>query len=283
MLNARIDDYDHVPRPVVAIGTDYPKGYRLPRHAHRRAQLLYGATGVMHVVTRDGNWIVPPQRAVWIPPGMEHEVTMLGVSTRSLYIEPGAVPGPGDACQVMGVSALMRQLLIGAVEMPAHYDPQGRDGALVTLLLHEVARMTALPLHIPLPRDARLAALCHAFLRQPDTHDSPQRWALALHMSIRTFSRFFREQTGMAFSAWRQRACVVLALSRLAAGDAVTRIALDYGYESPAAFSTMFRRVLGHAPTEYLQLDTVHPAAAVIARAVGMLPANAPAEVLAQM
>ncbi|EHP40876.1 AraC family transcriptional regulator [Cupriavidus basilensis OR16] len=283
MLNARIDDYDHVPRPVVAIGTDYPKGYLLPRHAHRRAQLLYGVTGVMHVVTRDGNWIVPPQRAVWIPPGIEHEVTMLGVSTRSLYIEPGAMPGPGDACQVMGVSALMRQLLIGAVEMPAHYDPQGRDGALVTLLLHEVARMTALPLHIPLPRDARLAALCHAFLQRPDTHDSPQRWALALHMSIRTFSRFFREQTGMAFAAWRQRACVVLALSRLAAGDAVTRIALDYGYESPAAFSTMFRRVLGHAPTEYLQLDKVHPAAAVIARAVGMLPANAPAEVLAQM
>ncbi|AJG23360.1 AraC family transcriptional regulator [Cupriavidus basilensis] len=282
MRNARIDDYDHVPRPVVAIGTDYPKGYRLPCHAHRRAQLLYGATGVMHVSTRDGNWIVPPQRAVWIPPGMVHEVTMLGVSTRSLYIEPGAVPGPGDTCQVVGISALMRQLLIGAVEMPAHYDPDGRDGALVALLLYEIAGMTALPLHIPLPRDARLAPLCHAFVRHPDTHDSPQRWALSLHMSSRTFSRFFREQTGMAFSAWRQRACVVLALSRLAAGDAVTRIALDFGYDSPAAFSTMFRRVLGHAPTEYLHQGMASPRAAGEPLAAALPPAGLPADALAR-
>ncbi|MDF3832106.1 helix-turn-helix transcriptional regulator [Cupriavidus basilensis] len=274
MLNVRIDDFDQVPRPVVAIGTDYPKGYLLPWHTHRRAQLLYGATGVMHVATREGNWIVPPQRAVWIPPGMLHEVRMVGVSTRSLYIEPGALPWPGDACQVVGVSPLVRQLLIGAVEMRAEYDPDGRDGALIALLLHEIARMTVLPLHIPLPADARLLPLCQAFLGQPDTHDSPQRWARELHMSTRTFSRFFREQTGMAFSEWRQRACVVLALSRLAAGEAVTRIALDFGYDSPAAFSTMFRRVLGHAPTEYLQMEVAVAGScpAVVARAAAPVP-----------
>ena len=71
-------------------------------------------------------------------------------------------------------------------------------------------------------------------------------------MSIRTFSRFFHTQTALGFAAWRQRACVVLALSRLAAGDAVTSIALDFGYDSPAAFSTMFRRLLGTPPSSYL-------------------------------
>lgn len=65
-------------------------------------------------------------------------------------------------------------------------------------------------------------------------------------MSERTFARRFREQTGMGFQAWRQRACVVLAVPRLAAGEAVTRIALDFGYERPAAFSTMFRKLMGH-------------------------------------
>ena len=48
---------------------------------------------------------------------------------------------------------------------------------------------------------------------------------------------------------------VVLALARLAAGTPVTAIALDFGYQSPAAFSTMFKRVLGSPPTSYL-----HPA-----------------------
>ena len=150
------------------------------------------------------------------------------------------------------VSPLLRQLLLAAVDMPAQYDREGRDGALARLLLHEVDRAPALPLHIPLPRDA--AGVCQAFMAAPDIRSRPQDWAGRLHMSPRSFSRHFREHTGMSYAQWRQRACVVLALARLAAGDPVTVIALDFGYQGPAAFSTMFRRVLGAAPA-YLRTD----------------------------
>ena len=46
-------------------------------------------------------------------------------------------------------------------------------------------------------------------------------------------------------------ACLLVALPRLAAGEAVTTVALDLGYESPTSFSTMFRRVLGKSPSHY--------------------------------
>jgi AraC-like DNA-binding protein len=147
----------------------------------------------------------------------------------------------------------MRQLLMESVDIPLEYDEEGRDGILMSLLLHELARATELPLHIPLPTDERLLSLCQTFLQSPNIHQSPQDWANDLFMSERSFSRLFREQTTMSFGQWRQRACVVLALARLSAGDSITRIALDFGYESPAAFSTMFRRVLGQAPTAYLE------------------------------
>ncbi|MEB0047883.1 MULTISPECIES: helix-turn-helix transcriptional regulator [unclassified Pseudomonas] len=252
MRNVSIDLLDDTPRPVVAIGTDYSHGHLLPRHTHRRAQLLYGATGVMQVSTQNGSWVVPPQRAVWIPAGTEHEVLMQGVSTRSLYIEPRRVD-LGNRCQVISVSPLMRHLLMAAVEIPLTYDETGRDGALIDLLLHEVALSTHLPLHIPLPVEARLLKLCRAFLQQPNAHQTPQHWADQLHISLRTFNRLFRQQTGLSFSQWRQRACVVLALARLAVGTPVTRIALDLGYKSPAAFSTMFRRLLGQPPSVWLE------------------------------
>ncbi|WP_447578207.1 AraC family transcriptional regulator [Achromobacter kerstersii] len=253
MRNTHIDHYDFLDRAVVAIGNDYAPGTLLPAHAHRRAQLLYGATGVMQVTTHDGNWVVPPQRAVWIPAGVTHQVRMLDVSTRSAYLEPGSARAQRTACEVIEVSPLLRQLLLDAVDMPADYELAGRDGALAALLVHEVDRASVLPLHIPVPRDKRLAALCRAFIAAPDARQPPQGWADRLHMSPRTFSRHFHAHTGMSFSEWRQRACVVLALARLAAGEAVTAIALDFGYQSPAAFSTMFRRALGRSPTEFLR------------------------------
>ena len=251
MRNVSISLLDDTPRPVVAIGTDYSHGHVLPLHTHRRAQLLYGATGVMQVSTHDGNWVVPPQRAVWIPAEVAHEVVMLGVSTRSLYIEPTAVD-LGSRCQVISVSPLMRHLLMAAAEVPLAYDEAGRDGVLMELLLHELARSAHLPLHIPLPVEGRLLGLCQTFLRQPNIHQAPQHWADQLHISLRTFNRLFRQQTGLSFSQWRQQACVVLALARLAEGTPVTRIAVDFGYDSPAAFSTMFRRVLGQAPSVWM-------------------------------
>ena len=70
-------------------------------------------------------------------------------------------------------------------------------------------------------------------------------------MGRRAFTRAFRRETGMSFAEWRQQACVLVALPRLAAGDQVTSIALDLGYESPAAFATMFKRLLGVAPSRY--------------------------------
>ncbi|WP_296257897.1 MULTISPECIES: AraC family transcriptional regulator [unclassified Pseudomonas] len=251
MRNTSIDSFDSTPRPVIAIGNDYADGYVLRRHRHRRAQLLYGSTGVMKVSTEQGDWVVPPQQAVWIPPQLEHEVLMLGVSTRSLYIEPSAVPVSRQSCEVIGVAPLLRQLLIEAVELPLAYDLHGRDGVLMSLVLLEIERAHALPLHIPLPDEPRLLALCQRFLQHPDVHQSPQQWAQALFVSERSFSRLFREQTQMSFGQWRQHACVLLALSRLSRGESVTRIALDLGYESPAAFSTMFRRLAGCAPSQY--------------------------------
>ena len=86
MRNVKIDEVDRLDRDVVALGNDYVQGFILPPHQHRRAQLLYGATGLMYVTTQDGEWVVPPQHAVWIPPETVHAVRFAGVTTRSLYM-----------------------------------------------------------------------------------------------------------------------------------------------------------------------------------------------------
>jgi AraC-like DNA-binding protein len=143
--------------------------------------------------------------------------------------------------------------LTEALDLPVDYDPDSRAGALMTLLQHEMRQMPVLPLALPFPRNAMLARHCRRFLDQPTPHETIDDWSAALGLSRRAFTRLFRRETGLSFGAWRQQACLFAALPRLIAGEPVTAIAIDLGYDNPASFTTMFKRALGASPRSYLR------------------------------
>lgn len=246
-------DYQDVPRPVAALADDYPSGHFDPPHSHSRGQLIYATTGVMTVTTAAASFVLPPQRAVWVPPNVLHEARCRGrVSCRTLYIRPESAPGLDDACRVIEVSNLLRELIVEATRLPLEYDEADRDGRVMLLLLDEIRRARTAPLHVPMPAHPRLAKICTAILEDPAQADMLDDWADAAGMGRRTFTRAFRKETGMSFASWRQNVRLMEALSRLANGEPVTRVALDVGYNSPSAFTAMFRRAFGVAPTHYL-------------------------------
>lgn len=245
-------DYQNVPRPVAALADEYPPNYVDPPHSHLRAQLVYAATGVISVITQSGSFMVPPQRAVWVPAGMEHEAHCRGhVSVRTLYIDTSARPDLPRACRVIEVSTLLRELIIEATHIPIEYDENGRDGRVMELILDEITATPAAPLHIPMPQNPRLLQACRAILANPANNDTLDEWAATAAMGRRTFTRMFRKETGMSFALWRQHVRLMEALSRLATGQRVTTVALDVGYNSPSAFTAMFRRTFGMAPSQY--------------------------------
>jgi AraC-like DNA-binding protein len=248
-----IDAVDHIQRPIIAVGSHYPDGHLIPPHQHRRGQLISGASGMVVLSTAEGAWVMPPQRGMWIPPATRHHVRMIGaVRMQSLYLEPDAVPGLPSHCQVVVVSPFMRSLITEALSLPLEYDLEGRAGALMQLVQHEMLHLPALPLSLHYPAHGRLSALCRAFVERPSVHETIDLWAEALGVSRRSFTRLFRRETGMSFLAWRQQACLLCALPRLAAGEPVTTVAIDLGYENPAAFTLMFRRAFGKPPLAYL-------------------------------
>lgn len=251
-------DYQDVPRPVAGLADEYPQGYADPWHSHVRAQLIYASAGIMSVMTHSGSFVVPPQRAVWIPGGMEHEVHCRSrVSLRTLYVDTDARTTLPHTCRVLEVSDLFRELIIEATHLPIEYDVDGRDGRVMELLLDEITATPTAPLHIPMPSSERLARVCRAILKEPAQNDALEDLARSIGMGQRTFTRAFRRETGMSFGAWRQHVRLLEALSRLAAGQPVTTVALDVGYSSPSAFTAMFRRTFGAAPTEYFADEQV--------------------------
>ncbi|OAT35246.1 AraC family transcriptional regulator [Proteus myxofaciens] len=253
MRNIDINDVDNLPRDILALGSDYPYDTLLETHHHRRAQFLYAPSGVMKVKTEDGQWVVLPYSGVWIPAEKHHQVLMLGSSTYSLYIEPDKAPRNSEYCEVIQVSPLLYQLLLSANELPLLYDKQGRDNALLALLCYEISLAKPLPYFTPLPQHAVLDKLCTEFISQPNIMTTPELWAKELNKSLRTFTRLFHKETGLSFRVWRQRACLMYALTALKKGHSITKIALDLGYENPSAFSAMFNKEMGYSPSAFLK------------------------------
>ena len=246
------EDYQRVARPVAAMPKDFPSGHHIARHSHERGQLLYATRGVMRVSTNQGSWVVPPQRALWIPPGVTHEIRMSGaVAMRTLYIAPETAAGLPSDCQVIEVSELLRALILAAMEEPVEYESGSRGEAIAQLLLHELRGVAVVPLHLPLPQDARLQAVCRRVQQSLGADVDIETLARDAGMSSRSLARLFQRETGMGFLAWRQQARLAEALAQLSTGKPVALVASDLGYASPAAFTAMFRRSLGTTPGRY--------------------------------
>jgi hypothetical protein len=138
--------YQDVSRPVAAMPKNFAAGAVVPPHRHKRAQLLYAAAGVMRVTTPSGTWVVPPHRAVWIPPGITHEIRMIdAVAMRTLYVSRNAAARLPRDCVVVEVSGLLRELILAAMNEPVHYRTGSRGEAIARLLLHEIATVQGYP------------------------------------------------------------------------------------------------------------------------------------------
>ena len=247
------NDYQRVPAKVAAMAKDFPPGFSTGEHAHERAQLVYAVSGVMRVTTRDGTWVVPTHRAVWVPPGEPHEIRMSGaVAMRTLYVARDASAALPTRCGVIEVAPLLRELILAATDHPPDRpDLTGRAALIADLVLVELRSVPVVPLHAPLPRDPRLLQICRALIDDPARGEVLEAWAGTVGASARTLARLFRAETGMSFGAWRQQVRLIEALVRLAEGQSVTVVAQDLGYDSPSAFTAMFRRTLGQTPSRY--------------------------------
>jgi len=243
---------DGTNEPVLALCRVYPTGHRTPPHSHSRVQIWCARRGVVLVSTADGRWMIPPGHGLLIPAGLQHEAeTISTVEMHSIYVHPDLFhAGAPRVVEITDLaSSLISELLVEEHQPTAFH----RQGLVRALLLDEVNRLPERPLGLPFPDNQRLAALCRDFLKKPVARVEIDDWAEVMGISRRSFTRLFRREMGVSFVTWRQQACIFASLPRLAAGEAVTNVALDAGYENIPAFTTMFRRMLGSSPRAYRQ------------------------------
>ncbi len=133
-------DYQRVGRPLGVMAKTFPAGFVVAEHRHERAQLIHALSGVIELHVGRTLWLVPPQRAVWMPAGMAHAMLARGeVRLHTVYVRPQSCPPefPRVPRGVM-VSPLLRELIVRAAGLPLLYDERGREGRLMAVLLDEL-------------------------------------------------------------------------------------------------------------------------------------------------
>jgi len=233
---------------------EYPHGHLIKPHSHPWHQLIYASRGVMTVRTREGAWVVSPHRAVWVPARTRHSVQMSGaVSMRTLYLAPRLNSSLPDRCRAIDVSPLLRELILHMVELRDLHLQIPKHAHLVSVVLDQLHGIESGAVRLPMPRDSRARRIIDLLREQPSDSRSLLELSKLAGASKRTLERLFKSETGIGFGKWRQQLRLANALRLLAAGEAVTSVALEVGYGSTSAFIAAFRMTFGRTPGQYFR------------------------------
>ncbi len=225
-------------------------------HRHLRGQFFCVESGVVHMHTEYGSWMLPPHRAGWMPPGELHTISISGpMSGWGVFITPDIKHGLPDRPCVIGVTDLMRALVCRASSWTWEGQLDAEQERLMAVLLDEMRRAPHESLYLPMPIDRRLLRVAQAVLEQPHDNRGLDEWATWAGLSARSLSRLFRAETALSFAQWRQQARLSRALEQLAEGEPVASVADALGYASVSAFVAMFRRSFGQSPKRYFALQ----------------------------
>lgn len=244
-------DYAHV---AVAQGGVEPEGQVYEFHTHHRAQLFMIVSGALRLETETGIFVVPPERAVFVPSSVRHKVTYLQNTECSyFFFKPDAVAGLTAETCVIRITALLRALTDAFRAIPLADAGGGRANRLAAVILDELQASPTVPFHLPMPRAPRLRAAAEEMREDPGGDWSLSRVAGIAARSPRSVQRDFRAETGLGLRAWLYQAKLIRAVELLAAGEPVGNVAFSLSYASPSAFIAGFRRALGASPGRYFE------------------------------
>jgi AraC-like DNA-binding protein len=239
---------------ITTLTRDYPAGHVVPLHFHDRDQLVYASHGVMTVRTRNGTWVVPPHRAVWIPSEIPHKITMSGlVAMRTLYLKPRLAKDLPRDCCVINVSTLLKELILHACTARALKKSVKWQMHLIAVILHQLEAVQTIPLQLPHLSDARLVRISETLMSDPRDSRTLAQLCKKTGAGKRSVERLFQQEIGMTFGKWRQQLRLMQGMRLLAEGAKVTHAALESGYATPSAFTSMFKKALGITPSSYFK------------------------------
>ncbi|GAD08702.1 arac-type DNA-binding domain-containing protein [Gluconobacter frateurii NBRC 103465] len=240
-------------RPVRVHAEHHVEAADVESHCHADlGQLLATTHGVIRVTTEENQWLVPPGRALLLPPGVVHAVHSPKESRlRAVLIAPEMCWDFLPTCRIIALTTLLQELIDAVARYPSDYLVPSPASRMVAVLLDQIASAHSEPLGVPRPSDRRLRRVTDALMVSPEDGRSLSEWQDVAGASSRTLARLFEVETGMSFSHYRRQVQMQAAVGMLASGLPVGEVAHALGYSTASAFAFAFRKTLGSPPSRF--------------------------------
>lgn len=225
-----------------------------PAHSHPRAQLVWSDRGIMKVAVPGSQWLVPNSHAIWVPGGIEHEMTANSeVTTCFIFVDQNACQSMPNRCCVLQMTKLMQQLLIHFLTLSETNIPKDRLQRLALVIMDEMTELNETPLDLPAGLSARLKKITFCLINNEEKPKTLSQVASQFALSERTLERLFKKETGLTFSEWNRRMKFIRAIELLNEDKSSVEIAAILGYRSASAFIAAFKKQFGTTPQLYMK------------------------------
>lgn len=232
----------------------------------------------MLVQTESDRWVIPPQRALWLPPLHIHSYHLLSqTDLRAIYFSSSLIAEctsftKSQQVHVITATPLVKELIAGLFSED-YARPSQRKIAL--LLLEILSEAPPLTMALPMPNDERLFSAARSLLVNQRWEASLSELAFMSAMSERTFSRLFMKDTGFSFRTWKQRARICASLDLFGVGAALTFLLMLFfsPRNSPSFFAQPAWQLLGGVlgPIYVIILTVVTPTIGIAMTMIGIL------------
>lgn len=227
----------------------------IPRHEHSKGQLMHVLRGVIVIGTPTATYTLPPGRAIWLPPGVQHSARYPQSSEMStIFVDASALAWSLPAkVQVYRLDELASALLTEAATFDCGSRPNRTERITLELLFSRISVLDDRGLALPEGQDPRLRRATAWLLENPAAPDDLDHLARLVFCSRRTLYRLFEYETGMTPGLWRRQMRMGLALEMLASGAPIGQVARDLGFSAPGNFTAAFKATFGTAPSTFFQ------------------------------
>ncbi len=239
------------PRPVSFRTVRYKGGTGFPLKRQVWGELNYALQGIAQINIEGVRFLSPPQYAIWIPPGFEHDASnpqdVLYVTTH--IAAELCADLPQQPC-TLDLSTLLKAVLADFDQRGIRHPRAPEDLRLAMVIVDQVRAARHFVQYLPTTDDVLLGPVFGQLQQAPGDKRSAAEWARSAGTTERTLSRRCQEVLGMSFNDWRQRLRLLTALELLDEGESVHQVAERLGYSNPSAFIAMFRRLTGTSPSQ---------------------------------